>query len=237
MGLFSKLFKAAFSKFRMNNENPLSGSELKQVLVGAVYAEQQMAYLNSYETGLPEDKADTILKNYWGIYNAADAVETLTYLQNKGHRFYFDVIFDAVTKHKTSYASFLEEQFPEKEELDKAVQLFRGLRTGIQTLIDDKVVADAEEIKKTGVEGWDYGRLSFMARLCCDRNLISTFEMKDFLTEALNSTKGKYNSWEDVGKSYVIGRSMWGGSDNSGIAVIARQLYTDAKSPWVQNPL
>ena len=121
MGTLSKLYNALFKNLRQNNNDPLTGESLKQVLVSAMYAEQQSAYLNSYETGLNPAAADTILQNYWGIYSSAEASETLNYLLEKGHRFYFDSIYEALTIHKETYTDFLTNSFPYKEEMEKVI--------------------------------------------------------------------------------------------------------------------
>lgn len=41
-----------FKSIRLNDKNAVYGSSLDHLLVGSMYAEQQSAYLNSYETGI-----------------------------------------------------------------------------------------------------------------------------------------------------------------------------------------
>ncbi len=236
MGIVSKLFKALFNNVRLNNTNPLMSDALKQVLVSAMYAEQQSAYLNSYETGIAEGDAKTILQDYWGIYTKADAEDTLSYLLRKGHSYYFDAIYTALTTEKNNYAAYLQSAFP-ADELEKGVSLFRGLRTNVDTLINDKVINRIEDLQTYKVYGGDYGRLTFMTRLCYEHHLIPEHVMKQFLREGLEGTKRAYNNWEDFSKGYIIGRAMWGGQDNSGMTGIANSLLTNKKSPWLNVPL
>lgn len=236
MSVLSKLFNALFNNLRQNKTNPLMGDPLKQVLVSAMYAEQQSAFLNSYETGIAAGDAKKILQEYWGIYNKADAEDTLSYLLRKGHAFYFDPIYTALTTEKNNYAAYLQAAFP-PEELEKGVNLFRGLRSNIDTLINDKVISRIEDLQTYKVYGWDYGRLAFMTRLCYEHQLIPEHVMKQFLREGLEGTKRAYTNWEDFSKGYIIGRAMWSGQDNSGMASIAHSLLTDKKSPWVHHPL
>ncbi len=237
MGLFSKLFNAAFVSMRMNTQHPLYGTDLKEVLVGAIYAEQQSAYLNSYETGIKPADINTILQEYWDIHSGREAVQTLDYLLEKGHRFYFDQVYAAVTTEKDRYAEYLEHAFPDKADLERAVQFFRGLRASSAMLIENKVIDKIEDTKKYGVDGWDYGRLSFIARLCYEKDLISKAGLKHYLQEALSGTKAHYRNWEDFSKAYIIGRALWGGSHNAGMIAIAKDLLTNKKSPWVAEVL
>ncbi len=236
MGIVSKLFNALFNNVRLNNTNPLMGDALKQVLVSAMYAEQQSAYLNSYETGIADSDAKTILQEYWGIHSKAAAEDTLSYLLRKGHSYYFDAIYMALTTEKNNYAAYLQSAFP-PEELEKGISLFRGLRSNIDTLVNDKVITRIEDLQTYKVYGWDYGRLSFMTRLCYEHQLIPEHVMKQFLRESLEGTKRAYTNWGDFSKGYIIGRAMWGGQDNSGMTGIANSLLTNKKSPWLNVPL
>ncbi|MDA3613568.1 DUF1266 domain-containing protein [Polluticaenibacter yanchengensis] len=236
MGIVSKLFHALFNNLRQNKTNPLTGDSLKQVLVSAMYAEQQSAYLNSYETGIAAADGKKILQEYWAIYDKADAEDTLSYLLHEGHSYYFEPIYKALTTEKGNYAAYLESAFP-PEELEKAVNLFRGLRSNIDSLINDKVISRIEDLQVYKVHGWDYGRLSFMTRLCYEHNLISEHVMKQFLRDGLEGTKRAYTNWTDFSKGYIIGRAMWGGDNNSGMTSIAQSLLTNKKSPWVNHPL
>ena len=236
MGIVSKLFNALFNNVRLNNTNPLTGEALQQVLVSAMYAEQQSAFLNSYETGIPAGDARKILQEYWGIYSPADAEDTLSYLLRKGHSFYFEPVYTALTTEKNNYADYLKSAVP-PDELDKTVNLFRGLRSNVDTLINDKVINRIEDLEKYKAYGWDYGRLAFMTRLCYEHQLIPQHVMKQFLREGLEGTKRVYNNWEEFSKGYIIGRAMWGGQENSGMTSIAHSLLTNKKSPWVNHPL
>ena len=69
MGFFSKILNS-FQSLRLNNQNAVRGYLLDHLLVGSMYAEQQSAYLNSYETGLKRSDIVTLAEEYWGIYNS-----------------------------------------------------------------------------------------------------------------------------------------------------------------------
>lgn len=82
MGFFSKILNS-FQSLRLNNQNAVRGYLLDHLLVGSMYAEQQSAYLNSYETGLNRSDIVTLAEEYWGIYNREQAIEVLQNLHDR----------------------------------------------------------------------------------------------------------------------------------------------------------
>lgn len=82
MGFFSKILNS-FQSLRLNNHNAVRGYLLDHLLVGSMYAEQQSAYLNSYETGLNRSDIVTLAEEYWGIYNREQAIEVLQNLHDR----------------------------------------------------------------------------------------------------------------------------------------------------------
>jgi Protein of unknown function (DUF1266) len=235
MGFFSKLL-GAFKSVRINENEPLLGLELKRVLVSSMYAEQQSAFLNSYATGMNEGDRKNILTQWWDINSKQDALTTIQYLLQEGYSELFPIIADAFEDKKGNYAQILEERAP-AEKLDKAIMLFRNLRNANDELIKEKIITTPGDIKKIGISGWDFGRCAFIARLCYEEGHINLQECKHYLEASLQALKKQCSSWEQYTKSYIIGRAMWSSDSNSGMAVIARNLLTNPKSPLLTNPL
>jgi len=236
-------------KFRLNSKSRVSPEEYKKVSVGAIYSQQQSAFLNSLETGLEKEKIMNIVENWWGLNNAEEALAKLEYLDKKGFAYYFPTVWDAfLTNDEEEKKQIILDSFgdggllPEEEvieDLDKAYAQQYNLTETYQELLDDEVIRKREDIKQYGVIGWDCGRLNFLARLCYDAGYISEEQAWNYINKAYYLAKRTFTTWEDFGKSYVIGRAMWGGadSDNSGIAEIAKHLWSDPKSPWTNMPL
>ena len=74
MVFLSKIFNA-FKSIRLNDKNVVVGQQLDYLLISSMYAEQQSAYLNSYETGLSKSILKTILEDYWSIFDKDGAIE------------------------------------------------------------------------------------------------------------------------------------------------------------------
>ncbi len=69
----------------MNKNTSLTTEQYKKLALGAIYSEQQGAYINSLETGLDMERIKKLLMDWWGIDDNTDAIETLDYLKNKGY--------------------------------------------------------------------------------------------------------------------------------------------------------
>jgi hypothetical protein len=234
MGFFSKLL-GALKSIRINDQAALQGTDLKHVLVSSMYAEQQSAYLNSYATGIKSDERKKILEDYWNIFNREDALSTLDYLLDKFNHHQMDTLFKALAS-PNNYAEIIKSEIAE-DELEEAVETFRNLRTVTNELIASKFIASASELSAIGESGWHSGRGAFIARCCYEMNYISEAEMKQYLLQFYTELKKKCKSWEEYTKSYVLGRALWGGSNNNGMIFIANDLLTNDKSPLKHNAL
>jgi hypothetical protein len=234
MGFFSKLL-GALKSIRINDQAALQGTDLKHVLVSSMYAEQQNAYLNSYATGIKNDERKKILEDYWSILNREDALLKLDYLLDKYNHHQIDTLFKALAS-PNNYAEIIKSEIAE-DEMEEAVNTFRNLRVVTNELIASKFIANIDEFNVIGESGWHSGRGAFIARLCFEMNYISELELKQYLLKFYTELKKKCKTWEEYTKSYVLGRGLWGGSNNDGMIFIANDLLTNDKSPLKHNTL
>lgn len=114
MGIFSS-FLDKFKSIRLNDKNEVTGKQLDYLLVGSMYAEQQSAYLNSYETGLNKTTLKKILEDYWQIYDRNEAISTLSDLQDRNQDKYIDVLYTAF-ENSENYVAVLKSNLPAEEE-------------------------------------------------------------------------------------------------------------------------
>lgn len=235
---FFKTASKVFSSFLMNKKANLTTEQYRKVLLGAIYSEQQLAYINSLETGMAKEKIQTMLRDWWGISNHSDAVETLNYLDAKGFRYYFPLVYKAyLASDQQSKKQLLIEAFGhDEEDLEKAFSQLVNLQETNDRLKKNNIISTDADIERLGNTGWDVGRLVFVARLCFDAGYINANEAWDYIDKAAVLAKSNFSNWNDYAKSYVLGRGMWGGknSQNEGIASIADTLMTDPKSPWLE---
>ncbi len=232
----TRFTKAITGKIYTNKSSRILQTQYRKLALGAIYSEQQTAFINSLTTGLESAMIRTRLNDWWGIQSRPDALSTLNYLQKKGFRFYTRAVLEAYASPQDSQLAVLESHFQNNDDLQKAWSQLQNLKETLDELKNDKIIHNLLDIRKLGTSGWDAGRLVFVARLCFDAKYISEEEAWEFIDTAHKLTINEFHTWEDYAKSYVIGRALWGGmnSFNSGIAAIAEYLLKKPESPWVQ---
>lgn len=240
-----KVAKGLFSRVYLNKKATETKEQYRKIAVGALYSEQQTAYINSLTTGLGKSDIRKLLSNWWGIDDTDEAKESLDYLQNKGFRFYFDTVLKAYKvadkeEQKTIIVNGFDENDEKYEEdIHKAYEQLIHLQETWEELTQNKIISNIDELIKYNNVGWDCGRLIFLSRMCFDAGYITANEAWNYIDKAYDLATKNFNTWEELSKSYIIGRGMWGGEScaNEGIMKIAEDLLKDEKSPWVQMSL
>lgn len=220
----------------VNKSSVLSNDEYKKIALGALYSEQQMAFINSMETGLDKDSINRITEDAWQINSEQDALETLEYLSHKGYEFYFPAVVAALNIPEAERNNFLNESFDDRADVNKAKAQLQHLEETMEELKNERIIQSQADMIRYGVAGWDVGRLVFMARLLYNAGYINVQQAWSYINHAQSVAKANFSSWRDFASSYIIGRALWGGRDgaNKSIANIARYLLNDKESPWVK---
>lgn len=230
MGFFSKLLNS-FKSIRLNDKNGVNGYFLDHLLVGSMYAEQQSAYLNSYETGLSKSDMRTLVETYWDISDQNQAMEVLENLHDRNQDENLDTVYRAF-ENPESYVDILRSNLPHEEGIfEYYLDLFRKLKTVVPELIHQKVITDFSQLKKSKDSGWNYGRGAFLARCCHELDYISEKELMEYLAKSHTELKKYCSTWKEYTMSYIFGRAIWGGGNNDGMVQIAKDLLNDDKSP------
>lgn len=230
MSIFSKFFNA-FKSIRLNDKNGVVGQPLDHLLIGSMYAEQQSAYLNSYETGLNKDTLKTILEDYWQIFDKEDAIEILSDLQTRNQDGYLEVVYNAI-EDEENYVAVLKSNLPGEEAIFKRyLEIYRSVKNVIPELIEQRVISSTADVKKIKDTAWNYGRGAFLSRCCYEAGYLSEAELKKYLAESYAGIKNYCSTWKEYTTSYIFGRAIWGGANNSGMIQIAADLLDNEKSP------
>lgn len=244
------MYYSIFGTFRMKKNAKTTPEQYRQLLVGAIYAKQQGAYMNILKTGMSPNKAMTLANQWWGINNHTEAMNTLDYLLEDGFNTLFPHVYNAFLleddeERKNYLISVIapDKQVSAKEEeeiknkLNKAYSQVCNLVESYDKLVEHKIIANKEDLMKYGSIGWDAGRLSFLARVCYNLHYLSEAEAWRFVEKAYLQSKNAFTNWEDFGKSYVIGRTLWGGFDSTNSVIISHTedlLNLDKKGPWTE---
>ncbi len=230
MGFFSKILNA-FKSIRLNEKNALNGYLLDHLLIGSMYAEQQSAYLNSYETGLNKSDVLKLVEEYWEISNQDQAIEILQSLHNKNEDENMDIVYKAF-EDKENYVEILKSNLPDEDgAFEYYLNIFRTLNNVVPELIEQNIITAFSQIKKTKDSGWNYGRSVFLARCCYELGYLSENELKEYLAKSHTDLKKYCSTWKEYTTSYIFGRAIWGGANNSGMVQIANDLLNNDNSP------
>ena len=230
MGFFSKFFNALKS-IRMNKENTVNGTPLDHLLTSSMYAEQQTAYLNSYETGLNKSDIKKIVEDAWHIFDKAKAIETLESLLYKNDDENMNVVFMAFN-NSSNYVDILKSKLPNNQEIfDHYLEFYRELKKVVPELIEYKVINDPAELTHIKDSGWNIGRAAFLARCFYDLGYLNKVELIEFLDRCYSELKKYCNTWKEYTTSYILGRAIWGAANNTGMISIANDLLSNENSP------
>lgn len=221
-----------------NKHTTLDSVHLSALSVGAINSEQVMYYCDSLTTGAPSKELKQYLGDYYGVIDSKTALETLDWLQNEGHRHYFESIQQAEEPITTIISSNIGALWPELDADGQRCMLSyaRNLVETIDLLIEHEYIHSLSDLKKMSIAAWDMGRLVMVARSCFDCGYITEEECWEYIFNAYQRCKEVYSDWDALAKGYVVGRAMWGGNNMtiSGILSIASDLRTNAESPWKQ---
>lgn len=230
MGFFSK-FLNSFKSIRLNDKSTVNGYLLDHLLVGSMYAEQQSAYLNSYETGLNKSDITKLVETYWEISDQNQAIEMLQSLHNRNQDENLDFVY-AAFENPENYVDILKSNLSNNDEaFEYYLDLFRILKNVVPELIEQEIITEFDQLKKAKDSGWNYGRGVFLARCCYELGYISENELVAYLAKSHKELKRYCSTWKEYTTSYIFGRAIWGGQSNNGMIQIANDLLNSDQSP------
>lgn len=226
-----KRFLSAFKgDYQEKKGSKLTTAQKWAILTGAILSERNSQYINSLDTSLEKQNVREILREWWSIMGTKDAIETLGYLMEEGHREKYQVICGIIKNHPQEDWKMAAKKIDASGGLyDSVLNLWNGLLA----LKKEKLINESD-FERLGILSWDYGRLINNCRWCYDARYITEDQAWSYIMPAAEQLQKEYTSWEDLAKGYLLGRAMWGGigSDFSLINDIARGLLENEKSPW-----
>ena len=170
-------------------------------------------------------KEKELLNEWWGINSRNDLFDKLLRLHGEGHREKFDEMGKHVTTlSEEEYGHFLQRNMYDQE----IAQEIRIAKEYYQKLGSKSIL------------GWDYSRYICLCRWGYLIGYLSEEEAWQFIMEAARILQKTFDSWEDLGRNYLIGRQFWSYKET----IEAGHEYDDAfqrlvdmpSSPWNKSP-
>lgn len=221
--------------FLMDENSSLSKEQQRKMLLGAVYAVIDKGYLNTIKTGLEKEEREDRLERDWNICTHDAAVDALNGLKVACTKDYSPNIGEAFKlKEQKAIEKYLRETFVNPNDAKACAKQIERAFKHIGNLVKERIVRDEAEFSRIGGVAFEATRLVAIARMCAESKYISEQEMWEYVDFADEQAHKSLTSWEDYGKSYVIGDCLWG-ADSYGLSQsskIIRKLINDPKSPW-----
>ena len=221
--------------FLMDENSSLSKEQQRKMLLGAVYAVIDKGYLNTIKTGLEKEEREDGLEKDWNICTHDSAVDALNGLKVACTRDYSPNIGEAFKlKEQKAIEKYLRDTFVNPNDAKACAKQIERAFKHIGNLVKERIVRDEAEFSRIGGVAFEATRLVAIARMCAESKYISEQEMWEYVDFADEQAHKSLTSWEDYGKSYVIGDCLWG-ADSYGLSQsskIIRKLINDPKSPW-----
>ena len=221
--------------FLMDENSSLSKEQQRKMLLGAVYAVIDKGYLNTIKTGLEKEEREDGLEKDWNICTHDSAVDALNGLKIACTKDYSPNIGEAFKlKEQKAIEKYLRETFVNPNDAKACAKQIERAFKHIGNLVKEGIVRNEAEFSRIGGVAFEATRLVAIARMCAESKYISEQEMWEYVDFADEQAHKSLTSWEDYGKSYVIGDCLWG-ADSYGLSQsskIIRKLINDPKSPW-----
>jgi len=185
-----------------------------------------------HNTLLPCDKNEKNIESWkksldkwWGVKSRNDLFGSLRRIEKDGHRKMFDDWGKYIQSlSEEQYKKLVEEKGSDKEKLNE-------------------ILIAKEYHKKLGGKsllGWDYSRYICLCRWGYLVGYISEEEAWERIMPVAEMLQKKFDSWEDLGRNYLIGRRFW----SHKYTIEKGDLYEDAfqrlldmrSSPWNKYP-
>ena len=221
--------------FLMDENSSLSKEQQRKMLLGAVYAVIDKGYLNTIKTGLEKEEREDRLEKDWNICTHDSAVDALNGLKIACTKDYSPNIGEAFKlKEQKAIENYLRETFVNPNDAKACAKQIERAFKHIGNLVKEGIVRDEVEFSRIGGVAFEATRLVAIARMCAESKYISEQEMWEYVDFADEQAHKSLTSWEDYGKSYVIGDCLWGADsyDLGQSSKIIRKLINAPKSPW-----
>lgn len=164
-------------------------------------------------TSANRDNIDSMLSSSWGVVDKASLVDAMATLLQQGHRSRFVRQLDLIRSNPDATDQALAEKVAATEGWPASTLAF--------------VRAFAPSVGDRGLLAWDLCRLIMLARDGKFLGYLTDDEAWSWINPAADKLREAYDSWSDLGESFLVGRMYWAGESR------AAELYLQARSALV----
>lgn len=171
----------------------------------------------------------------WGIDTPEGYWELTDYFMKDGRRWYFNFINHMVQNvPEAEWEGLMEKKFGNNERADRYLRLLRN--GGVLDILKQKGIMTFDSELELGVAGYDAAILVGQARKAFTANLISEKDAWKVINFAKELALQHFSSWEEFGKSFVLGFALDLYDSSSTyweeVCHIYLQVQKSPDSPW-----
>jgi hypothetical protein len=172
------------------------------------------------------DKADKrrILSEGWGINSREDLFKTLEWIDREGHRVPFEE-----TARLLSHVN------------QKRYQMLLRKADNLEVQNKLRIVRqNSKRLRSKSLYGWDYSRGICLCRWAYVAGFITEEEAWERIMPMALLLQERFDSWEDLGRNYLIGRQFWSYEETQKAGWefedAVQRLLDMQSSPWNRYP-
>jgi hypothetical protein len=165
------------------------------------------------------------LRNWWSVNNRTDLLMTLKWLNEEGHRKYFEQVGAELTALSAEQQQALMDERRTDASLDQHLRMVEqhAPRLGAKSLL-----------------GWDLSRYISLCRWGYLVGYLSEAEAWERILPAAQRLQQTFDSWLELGENYLIGREFWSPGETARNGHLYQEAYlkllASPQSPWKRSP-
>nr|WP_302830567.1 DUF1266 domain-containing protein [uncultured Bacteroides sp.] len=228
-------------KTSLFNANPQPGvvdsNRQHALLIGLIAGEQKQFYTNSLTTGANQELLGSLLSEKTKMKDTLQIQLIFDFLKEEGERGAYDIMIPLFLSNndEKKRETAIQERFVG---IERFAQYCRNLNNFLQYIQSHSTLCITYEDLQRGILAWDLGKMIILARIASDYGLISEKEAWEYIEFADKKCRESFTSWEEVGKSYLLGQAVNHPGEEEFKKVIGYycSAMEDAESPWINMP-
>lgn len=164
------------------------------------------------------------LVKWWGVHNAEELLETLTWIEHGGHRIEFDGLARELSSLAPEQLASIRTEISSNPSISNKVEI---------------VLQYKDEFGSKSIAAWDYDRYVALCGWGYLAGYLSEADAWQRIMPAARLLQKTFDSWKDLGNNHVVGREFWSWNQTQRSGASTRQAYakllSDPSSPWVRH--
>lgn len=217
-------------------ESVLSSEDQKKLACAINITHGKNISLNDLEVSFSPFQLSMLLEYQWNIKSEEDAIHTLDWLINEGHRKLFDKLWvlikdidvDEMEAHVNGISAKLLVESNSYNLYGKAINLVNGYKH----LMYSGCFRNNTQLN---ILSWDLVRAIYLCRLVYSSQYLSKDACLEYINKCAKQLFNTYGSWLELSEGYMLGLAMFTGDDYQVEEMLMQHelLLSHRLSPWV----